>query len=190
TNTATYGVTATFDEPVFGFTSGDVAVTNGSVSNFSGSDGDTVYTFDVTATADGLVDVSVAAASAQDGAGNDNTLSNALSWTYDGTAPGVALTGGGSGTTNTATYGVTATFDEPVYGFPSGDVPVTNGSVSNFSGSDGDTVYTFDVTATADGLVDVSVAAASAQDGAGNDNTLSNALSWTYDGTAPGVALT
>jgi len=36
---------------------------------------------------------------------------------FDGTAPTVTLTGGGSGTTNTATYGVTATFSENVTGF-------------------------------------------------------------------------
>ena len=41
-------VTVTFSEPVNGFSAGDVSVANGDVSSFSGSDGDSVFTFDVT----------------------------------------------------------------------------------------------------------------------------------------------
>ena len=41
-------VTATFSEPVSGFTVDDVSVANGTASNFVGSDGSSVYTFDVT----------------------------------------------------------------------------------------------------------------------------------------------
>ena len=38
-------VTVTFSEPVSGFTVDDISVVNGTASGFSGSDGDTVYTF-------------------------------------------------------------------------------------------------------------------------------------------------
>ena len=38
-------VTATFSEPVSGFTVDDIGVANGAVGNFTGSDGDAVYTF-------------------------------------------------------------------------------------------------------------------------------------------------
>jgi hypothetical protein len=189
TNTVTFSVTATFTEPVYGFLSGDVVVGNGSVSNFTGVDGDTVFTFDVTATADGPVTVDVPANQADDLAGNGNFASNQLTWIYDGTAPTVALTGGGPADTNVVTHQVTATFSEPVYGFIDADVVVGNGSVSNFTGADGGTVFTFDVTATADGNVTVDVPGASATDLAGNDNTASNQLSWNYDGTAPTVTI-
>ena len=37
-------VTATFSEPVSGFTVDDISVGNGAASGFSGSDGDSVYT--------------------------------------------------------------------------------------------------------------------------------------------------
>src|SRR2546422_11535901 len=70
---------------VTGFTSGDVSTTNASVSNFSGSGA--VYTFDVAASGQGGVSVSVAASAAQDGAGNNSSASNTLSWTYDSVAP-------------------------------------------------------------------------------------------------------
>ena len=66
----------------------------------------------------------------------------------DATAPTVTLSGGGSGTTNIATFGVTAQFSETVIGFTAGDVDTSaNATVSNFVAVDGDT-YTFDVTAT------------------------------------------
>ena len=66
-------VTATFSEPAFGFTVSDVIVDNGSSGNFVGSDGDSVYTFDVTPNAVGVVAVDIAADVAEDSDGNGNT---------------------------------------------------------------------------------------------------------------------
>ena len=65
-------VTATFDEPVTGFTVGDVSVVNGSAGSFSGSDGDTVYTFEVVPNAIGAVTVDIAADAAEESGGNGN----------------------------------------------------------------------------------------------------------------------
>ena len=53
-------VTATFSEPVSGFTVSDITVTNGAVSNFGG--GDFVFTFDVIPSAIGVVTVDVSKA--------------------------------------------------------------------------------------------------------------------------------
>ena len=66
-------VTATFSEPVNGFTVGDITVANGDVGNFSGSDGDSVYTFDVSPNAVSVVTVDIAADVAQDSDGDGNT---------------------------------------------------------------------------------------------------------------------
>ncbi len=66
-------VTATFSEPINSFTAGDIAVASGAVSNFVGSDGDSVYTFDVTPNAVGVVTVDIAAGVAEDSDGNGNT---------------------------------------------------------------------------------------------------------------------
>ena len=66
---------------------------------------------------------------------------------------------------------VTATFSEPVYGFTESDIDVANGSAGNFTGSDGDSVYTFDVTPNAVGVVTVDVAAGVAESYEGNGNT-------------------
>ena len=65
-------VTAGFDEPVTGFTAGGVSVVNGSAGSFSGSDGDTVYTFAVVPDAIGAVTVDIAAGVAEDSGGNGN----------------------------------------------------------------------------------------------------------------------
>src|SRR5207249_2350862 len=162
----------------------DVSTTNANVSNFSGSGA--VYTFDVTASGQGGVSVSVAASAAQDGAGNNSSASNTLSWTYDSVAPTVSLTGGTTGSTAPAASTITASFPHTVTAFTSADVSTTNASVSNFSGSGA--VYTFDVTATG-AAVSVSVAAGVAQDAAANGNTASNTLSWTYDNTPPTVTI-
>ena len=65
-------VTATFSEPVTGFTVGDVSVINGSAGSFSGRGGDTVYTFNVVPDAIGAVTVDIAAGAAQESSGNGN----------------------------------------------------------------------------------------------------------------------
>ena len=81
-------VTATFSEAVTGFTLGDIIVVNGTASGFSGSDGDSVYTFSVTPDALGEVTVDIAAGVATDGEGAGNTaapqLSLGLPYDFDG----------------------------------------------------------------------------------------------------------
>ena len=81
-------VTVTFNEPVYGFTVDDIIVVNGTASGFSGSDGDAVYTFDVTPTSLGEVTVDIAAGVATDGEGSGNTeaprLSLGIPYDFDG----------------------------------------------------------------------------------------------------------
>ena len=72
-------VTATFSEPVSGFTVEDIGVTNGTAGNFAGSDGASVYTFDITPDAIGMVAVDIAADAAEDVDGNGNAAATQLS---------------------------------------------------------------------------------------------------------------
>lgn len=78
---------------------------------------------------------------------------------------------------------VTATFSEPVTGFEIADVTVANGVVGNFVGSEGNSVFTFDVTPDAVGIVTVDVAADVATDSGGNGNSAATqlALGLPYD---------
>ena len=71
-------VWAVFSEPVNGFTVDDVTVTNGDVSNFIGSDGDSIFIFDVTPNAIGVVTVDIATDVAQDSDANGNTAAAQL----------------------------------------------------------------------------------------------------------------
>ena len=81
-------VTATFSEPVSGFTVDDISVGNGAASGFSGSDGVAVYTFSVTPDSLGEVTVDIAAGVATDGGGAGNAaaprLSLGIPYDFDG----------------------------------------------------------------------------------------------------------
>jgi hypothetical protein len=176
-------------ESVTGLVGGDFTCTNCTLSGFSGSGSS--YSFNVVPTTSGAVSVQLPAGRAADAAGNGNTISNALSWTYDNTAPTVVLSGAPvSGYANSAQT-ITATFSEimNLSTLSSGDVSVINGSVSAFSCSGNPTSCTFTVTATANGTVSVAMAASVAQDNAGNNNTAATNISWTHDTTAPTVVI-
>jgi hypothetical protein len=179
TNVSPIPMTATFSEDVTGFTLGDITVSNGTAGNLAGSG--SVYTFDVTPVADGLVTVDIAAGVAQDAAGNDNTAATQFSISYDAEAPAVTITSTATDPTNVSPIPMTATFSEDVTGFTLGDITVSNGTAGNLAGSG--SVYTFDVTPVADGLVTVDIAAGVAQDAAGNDNTAALQFSIAYDAT-------
>ena len=58
-----------------------------------------------------------------------------------------------------------------MYAFNINDINATNGSVSNLVGSEGDTVFVFDVTPDALGEVLVDIYAGVAEDSVGNGNT-------------------
>ena len=139
---------------------------------------DQITGIDVSGLSDGTLTLSV---TLTDAAGNTG---NAVTDTIikDTAAPTITLSTTAGSSTN-APIPVTVTFSESVTGFASDDVTATNGAVSNFSGSG--TSYSFNVVPTADGSVTISVAAGSAADAAGNQNTASNTLSLTYDATAP-----
>ncbi|MFY0638987.1 Ig-like domain-containing protein, partial [Maricaulis maris] len=159
---------------------------NGAASNFSATSA-TVYTATITPAADGTVTVDVAGSAAQDSAGNGNTAATQFSIENDETSPTVALTTGSADPVSGA-FTITATFSEAVTGFAIGDLSVGNGAASNFSATSA-TVYTATITPAADGTVTVDVAAAAAQDSAGNGNVAATQFSIENDETGPTVAL-
>ena len=173
-----------FSESVTGFTVGDLTVGNGAASAFAGSG--TTYSATITPAADGAVTVDVAAAAAQDAAGNDNSAATQFSITGDGTVPSVVLSSGSSDPVSGA-FTLDVVFSESVTGFAVGDLTVGNGVASAFAGAG--TTYSATITPAADGIVTVDVAAAVAQDSAGNDNSAATQFSITSDSTAPTVLL-
>ena len=136
-----------------------------------------------------------AAATAAGGTGGTG-ISGAVIITLDSAPPSVVISstsGGNGGTVNTRTLSYTAIFDEAVSGFDTNDITVIGSAsvgspaVTRFSASADNRTYTFNVVATNDGSVTVSIAAGVAQDIAGNGNVASNNYALTIDSTAPSI---
>lgn len=179
-------VTFTFSEPVTGFDSADISVSNGSASEFSIISG-SVYSAKIMPTGNGSVTVNIASGQAIDSVGNANLVSNTFSAEYDTQLPSVSIDGPSSAV-NTAFTG-TFTFSEPVSGFDISDITVTNAIISNFSVSS-DSLYSALFTPEADGEVTVKVNGNLAIDNANNNNSESNLFEVTYDATSPTVDIT
>jgi hypothetical protein len=99
-------------------------------------------------------------------------------YTIDKTAPIPTITSSAGTPTTTSPIPFTVSFSESVTGFVAGDLTVTNGTLSGFSGSG--TTYTANVTPATPGVVTVNVPANVAQDAAGNGNTAAGAFSRQY----------
>ncbi len=191
TVTGAFEMEATFNESVSGFTSEDVTITNGTLSEFDGSGSS--YSFTVTPETEGEVTISIAANVAIDGSGNNNTAASSFTIDFvinDTEAPSVTIES--EVTSTSGAFEISITFSEAVVGFDLADITVVNGSIGNLTGSSGD--YTATVTPIEEGTVEVSIAAGVTEDAAGNANTASNTLNVTFDGTAdttaPSVTLT
>lgn len=185
TNSNPVVVTFTFSESVNSFTAGDVTVTGGSKGNFAGSGSS--YTLEVIPSAAGTITVDVGGGAANDLAGNGNTAATQFSVVYDNTSPSVTITSTASNPNNDSQFTVNITFSESVTNFAVGDITVSGGTKSNFSGSGSS--YTVDISPSADGQITVDVAANVAQDAAGNHNTAATQFSIVSDRSGPAVTL-
>ena len=88
-------------------------------------------------------------------------------------------------TSNDATINLTFTSNESTTNFTESDITLVNGSLSNFTGSN--KIYTATFTPTADGTCTISVDANKFTDEAGNNNSVSNSFTWTFDSTDPSI---
>ena len=183
--TGPFRVTITFSEEVTGFEQSEITVTNGTVSDFSGSG--TSYTVEITPSENGEVTVEVGADVAEDEAGNGNRAAEPLVIEADLTGPEVEITSEAMGAVNGA-FEVTITFSDAVTGFEQSEITVTNGTVSSFSGSG--TSYTVEITPSENGEVTVEVGADVAEDEAGNGNRAAEPLVIEADLMGPEVEIT
>ena len=140
---------------------------NGSISDFSGTGQS--YSFNITPSGDGTVTVDIAENVAQDDDGNGNLAAQQFSITYDGTSPTVSISSSATSPTETSPIPIAVDFNEDVIGFTLDDVTITNGSISDLSGSGSS--YSISLTPAGDGGVTVDIANDVAQDAAGNGNT-------------------
>ena len=180
TNNATIALTFTSSETTTDFVAGDISVSNGTISSFSGSG--TTYTATFTPSGDGACTIDVAADKFTDAVGNNNTAATQFNWTYDGTRPTMTITSStsgvtdGSSTTN-GSIGLSFTSSESTTNFVTGDISVSNGYISLFSGSG--TTYTATFTPYADGACTIDVYANTFTDAVGNYNIASSQFNWT-----------
>ena len=182
---APFTATFTFSEAMSSITDNSyISVTNASVGAFNAISS-SVYTALITPTAEGAVTVNVAAAAAQDVAGNNNTAATQLAVTYDATAPTVVI--GGASSTIDGPFTATFTFSEAVGDFVAADVTLTNATPGAFVAVS-QTEYRLEVTPAALGQVTVTVAANSAHDAATNGNSPST-LSVDYQNAVPTLSL-
>ena len=148
TNQATVTLTISFGEAVTGFTAAGLLVLNGTVSNLA-DQGNGVFTFDVTALAEGLVSLDMDTSGINDLAGNSIPPTR-LTYNYDATAPSPTLSSVVNPITNATTIPVTINFGKVVTGVSLGNIAVTNGVASNLQDL-GDGLFTFDVTPDGEG---------------------------------------
>ena len=166
-------ITATFSEDVTGFTLADIDAPFMTLSNFTAVS-PSIYTFDLSNGRSVAVSVHIPAARVLDLAGNANVASNTLTATADPTPPSVWITGLPATVSGPLSFDATIHFSEPVTGFVVGDINITGGVVTAFSGSGA----TYSATVSATGVDDLvlSVNANVAQDAALNGNDSSGAF--------------
>ena len=167
-----------FTELVTGLDLDDFTVQNGAVSNLTGSGSS--YSFLLTPSGSGDVVLTMQSGAVTDVVSNPSGPSDPVYFVYDNQAPEMVLAS--SETSVTGAFTVTGTASEWVSGFSLGDVIVTNGSVTGFSGSG--TSYSITVTPSSIGDVTVSVPASVMSDEAGNYNIASNVVTVVYEQSA------
>ena len=167
-----FEVTIIFSEAVTGFERSEIAVTNGSVTDFSGSA--PTYKAEITPSKGGEVIVEVGANVVEYGVGNGNIAGAPLVLEADLERPEVTIEGP-TEPVGIAGFKVKITFSEPVEGFELEDIQVTNGTASNFT-KISPQEYTATITPEGTGEVRVEVFGDVAKDVAGNGNQAAEAF--------------
>ena len=177
-STLSFPVTFTLSEEVTDFISDDVNIINGIMSDFAGSG--STYTATISPILDGLVEVNVSASSFTDAVGLANTAATSLQLDYqDIIPPTLVIASTTSSPFKDASFPVSFTLSEATTDFINTDITVTNGTLSNFTGSGTD--YTASIIPLTEGDVTIEVLASSFTDAGANGNTAATPLTLIYD---------
>ena len=176
-------LTFTLSEESINFKASDVTVSNGTLSDFQGS-GKT-YTAKFTPASDftGSTKINVAGASFTDLAGNGNVTSESLTLDIDTFAPTIAITKAANGEANGKAE-ILFTLSEAATNFTLADIQVSNGTLSDFTGSGTTYRATFTPAANFNGNAIIEVVPGNFTDSAGNANNQGR-LSLPVDTQAP-----
>ncbi len=172
TNLSTLSLTTNFNGIVNGFDQSDLQIVGGTISDFTDL-GNGLFSFTVTPTSDGAVQVDIAAAVGQDTAGKNTLAATPFVIVIDRVGPTPVITGP-VGPTKSNPFDVNIAFGESVSGFIASDITVVGGVVSSLS-DNGNGNYTASVSAAIDGPVTVSILSNVTNDLAGNPNNAETA---------------
>ena len=176
---STLSLTFTSSESTTDFAAGDVTVSGGTLSNFSGSG--TTYTATFTPSALGATTIDVAGGVFTGTTSLcSNTAATQFNWTYS-TAPTIAITAGevsDGDTSSDSSLSLTFTASQSTTNFTAGDVVVSGGTLSNFSGSG--TTYTATFTPSAAGATTIDVAGGTFTNAQSVNNVAATQFNWTY----------
>jgi len=174
-----FTVNVVFNKSVINFDIANITVTNGSASNFNGSDAE--YSFLVTPNQDGQVSIEL---DMSDVVGQDGSTAptppSSINASY--ISPLTVSMSSEASTTVNGPFTIYVTFNKSVTGFELGDISITNGVASNLNDLTGSgTNYSFTVTPSADGAVSASIISGSAQGPSGeNSSGSSSPITTTY----------
>ena len=190
-NGETATITFTLSKPSSTFVSTDIVAINGTISSFAATTNPLVYTATFTPNTSTVVagTVTVPAGAFTDALGNFNTVGS-VSLALNTPAPTVTITSGKLLVNLTETALITFTLSAASTTFGVGDVVVSGGTLSNFTGSG--TTYTAVFTPAAGQTLGlISVAAAQFNDADGNGN-LAGAIAQAIiiDSVAPTITIT
>ena len=173
------------------FAAGDVTVSSGTMSSFSGSGTSYSATWEPPVSGSGTASITVSANKFTDAVGNDNTASTALLIAWNSNLPSVTITRAGSGAVGGG-QDITITFElsEASTNFTAADLTVSSGTLTGFAGSGTTYTATWTPAASGSGTASISVAANRFTDSAGNNNTASTALSIVWNANLPSVNIT
>ncbi len=191
-NDSTIALIFTSSASTVNFIVGDITVSNGSLSNFSGSG--TTYNATFTPSGDATYTISVAANTFTDTSSNNNNVSNTFTWTYDSTAPTAAITYDSIGPyKNGETVVITATFNEAMLDSPVPQIAIAGSGIASnsarFMTKISTTVYIYNyIVVIGDGTGTISLS--NGTDLAGNviTSTPTSGTTFTVDNTSPTVS--
>jgi len=176
---STLSLTFTSSESTTDFAAGDVVVSGGTLSNFSGSG--TTYTATFTPSALGATTIDVASGVFTGTTSLcSNTAATQFNWTYS-TAPTIVITASevsDGDTSSDSSLSLTFTTSQSTTNFAVGDVVVSGGTLSNFSGSG--TTYTATFTPSAAGATTIDVAGGTFTNAQSVNNVAATQFNWTY----------
>ena len=194
TNDASLNIIFESSEATLDFTSEDIIVTGGTISNFQVNSENT-FTAEFTPTAEGATTIHYEVGAFTNSYGTANETAEQFNWVYNTTGPTMSITASNGdeavlngSTTNDEYLIVTFKSSSSTSDFTVEDILVTGGTISEFLASS-DTAYSAKFTKSGENLTTIDVASGSFKDATDNANLSATQFVWTHDISGPSVTM-